>query len=121
MIKLFLAGAIAAVAALSLTGVAEASTAHSASSCGGWYAWNLDGEAASVRNVTRSGMNCASSKYVVNRWLKKGYERQTRNRIPTHFYDGYVTWTCYKTSYYRWKCAEYESGTSFRFTAVYYG
>jgi len=49
------------------------------------------------------------------------YRKQWSNRIPTNFYDGYVTWYCHKTSRLNWRCNEYDSGTSFRFRAVYYG
>jgi hypothetical protein len=94
----------------------------SASDCGGWSATNLDGEWADVYNVVpMNGMNCASSRYVVNKWLKKGYQRQYSNRIPTHFYDGYVTWHCHKLNRYRWRCDEYTSNTAFTFSAVYRG
>jgi hypothetical protein len=111
---------LAAIVAASLSAVIPA--AASASSCGGWYAYNRDGEAAQVsRVVPLQGMNCASSRYVVNQWLKPAYQRQWSNRIPTHFYDGYVTWYCHKTSVYSWRCDEYDSGTAFRFNAVYYG
>ena len=63
--------------------------------------------------VPMKGMNCASARYVVNKWLKRGYERQSYNRIPTHFFDGYVTWHCRRTSGYGWRCDEYTSNTAF--------
>lgn len=94
----------------------------SASNCGGWYTGNRFDEYAEVSNVVpMKGMNCASSRYVVNKWLKRGYERQYTNRIPTHFFDGYVTWHCRRTSGYGWRCDEYTSNTAFKFKAVYYG
>jgi hypothetical protein len=43
--------------------------------------------------------------------------RQDLQLLPARFYDGYVTWYCGKVSYLRWSCEEYDSGTSFRFTA----
>jgi hypothetical protein len=94
----------------------------SASNCGGWSTGNLDDEWAEVSNVVpMDGMNCASSRYVANKWLKPAYKRQFANRIPTHFYDGYVTWHCRRTSFYGWRCDEYTSNTAFKFNAVYYG
>jgi hypothetical protein len=111
---------LAAIVAAAVCAVVPA--VASAASCGGWYAYNLDGEAARVNRVKpMKGMNCASSRYVFNQWLKPAYEQQRSNRIPTDFYDGYVTWHCHKTSYYRWRCDEYDSNTAFRFKAVYYG
>jgi len=63
------------------------------------------------------GMNCPSARYVMNRRLRRAYERRWSASIPTHFYDGYVSWECYKIRRLRWQCDEYESYTSFRFTA----
>jgi hypothetical protein len=79
---------------------------------------NRDGEAARFRNLqAMSGMNCKSARYVLNRWLRPAYARQYSSRIPTDFFDGYVDWSCHKRSRLRWQCDEYDSYTSFRFTA----
>ena len=86
--------------------------------CGGGLAYNRLGEAAVFQNVSpRQGMNCASARYVVNKWLMRAYRRQYSNRIPVRFYDGYVTWHCYKLSRLRWRCNEFTSYTAFEFTA----
>ena len=66
------------------------------------------------------GMNCASGRYVLNRWLRAAYARTYSYRLPRRFWDGYVTWECGKVSYYRWRCDEYDSGTAFSFTAWHY-
>lgn len=63
----------------------------------------------------RAPMNCASARYVLNKWVRRSYAR--RGRVPRSFYDGYVTWRCSKRSNLRWQCSERDSGTSFRFTA----
>lgn len=111
---------LAVAAAVTLCAAAAPAQAHA--SCGGWGAYNLDGEYAAISKVhPRGGMNCASSRYVVNKWLKRAYQRQYSNRIPTHFWDGYVTWYGYKTGRHSWRFEEYDSGTSFTFTGVYYG
>ncbi|MDA0168328.1 hypothetical protein OJ998_04450 [Solirubrobacter taibaiensis] len=111
---------IAALAAL--TAILAVPSLASASNCGEWYTSNRYGEEASVHSVVpMQGMNCASARYVVNKWLKRGYQRQSSNRIPTHFFDGYVTWNCRRTSGYGWRCDEYTSNTAFKFKAVYYG
>lgn len=97
-------------------------TATASASCGGWFAYNRDGEAARVsRVVPRGTMNCASSRYVVNKWLKRSYQRQSRNRLPGRFYDGYVTWYCKRVWRYQWRCREHETDTWFTFRAIYYG
>jgi hypothetical protein len=51
-------------------------------------------------------MNCASARYVMNKWLRRTYQRSSSHRLPTRFWDGYVTWHCYKRSNLRWQCDE---------------
>lgn len=83
----------------------------------GW-SYNRAGEGARFMSLRAMyGMNCPSARYVLNRWLRRAYERQWSNRIPNRFFDGYVTWQCYRLSRFRWHCDEYDSGTAFRFTA----
>jgi hypothetical protein len=90
--------AIITLAATAAAFALSAGAAQAHSSCGGWGSFNLDGEYAAISNVhPQGGMNCVSSRYVVNRWLKRAYQRQYSNRIPTHFWDGYVTWYGHKT------------------------
>ena len=93
-------------------------TAASCSVGDSGYSYNLDGEEARFRSLeARDGMNCASARYVLNDWLRAEYEDQYSHRIPTRFYDGYVTWRCRRLTRYRWQCSEKDSGTSFRFIA----
>lgn len=66
------------------------------------------------------GMNCPSARYVLNKWLRRAYARTYTYRLPTRFWDGYVTWTCRKRSNLQWQCDEYDSYTSFRFKAYRY-
>jgi len=66
---------------------------------------------------TLSGMNCASGRYVLNKWLRRSFARSAGRSLPTSFYDGYVTWDCFKRTRLRWQCNEYDSGTKFRFYA----
>ena len=65
----------------------------------------------------RQGMNCASARYVMNNWLRRTFARSYSRKLPTNFYDGYVTWYCGKLSSKRWRCDEYDSNTAFTFTA----
>jgi len=54
----------------------------------------------------------------MNKWLRRSYRRSYANRLPTRFYDGYVTWYCSGSSYSTgWRCKEYDSYTAFRFNA----
>ena len=109
--------ALASVVALAATLAALAPTAQ-ASSCGGGWSYNRLGESANFTSVRpMQGMNCPSARYVVDKWLRPAYTRQYSNRIPTRFFDGYVTWNCSRRSRLQWQCNEYQSGTAFRFTA----
>jgi hypothetical protein len=63
------------------------------------------------------GMNCASARYVLNRWLRRAFRRSYSRRLPRRFYDGYVTWHCRKRSLFKWQCNEFTSDTAFRFRA----
>ena len=107
---------VAGLAMLALT--AAVAPAEAQAACGGGVTYNRAGEGAWFGNVRpMNGMNCASARYVVNKWLRRSYARSWGRRLPTGFWDGYVTWHCWKRSNLRWQCDEYDSGTSFRFTA----
>jgi hypothetical protein len=108
--------AAAALAVIATTTQAQAQGTCSLGNSGVTY--NQLGEAAVFKNLAPMGkMNCASARYVMNKWLRRTYQRSSSHRLPTRFWDGYVTWHCYKRSNLRWQCDEYDSGTSFRFTA----
>jgi hypothetical protein len=110
-----------AVAAVAAAAACAAPTAAQASCQGTRYTFNENGEMGVFKSLRpASGMNCASARYVMNNWLRPAYSMSWANRLPTRFYDGYVTWYCGKTSYLRWRCREYDSYTSFRFTAYHY-
>ena len=80
--------------------------------------YNRGGIPAKFENLrARQGMNCPSARYVLNRWLRRAYARTYSYRLPTEFWDGYVTWTCYKRTNLQWQCDESDSFTSFRFKA----
>jgi len=80
--------------------------------------YNRAGQGAKFKRLNpMQGMNCASARYVMNKWLRRSFERSYRAKLPTRFYDGYVTWYCGRTSYRRWRCDEYDSNTAFRFVA----
>jgi hypothetical protein len=107
---------VAGLAVLALT--AAATPAEAQAACGGGVTFNRAGEGARFWQVRpMNGMNCASARYVVNKWLRRSFARSWGHRLPTRFWDGYVTWHCGWLSYYRWQCNEYDSGTSFRFKA----
>ena len=80
---------------------------------------NRGGYAAKFYRVKAlQGMNCASARYVVNKWIRRSYRRSRQPRIRTQFYDGYVTWYCHKRSRKKWRCDEFKSDTAFTFYAV---
>jgi len=80
--------------------------------------YNQRGEGAAFQRLrAMRGMNCASARYVLNNWLRRAYEQGSSHRLPTRFYDGYVTWYCGRLSGKKWRCDEYESNTAFRFRA----
>lgn len=97
------------------------STASAEAACsigGSGISYNQDGDGAKFRSLAPRGkMNCPSARYVLNRWLRRKFELGYANRLPTRFFDGYVSWRCGKRTSTRWQCDEYTSGTSFRFTA----
>lgn len=85
---------------------------------GSGVTYNRSGTAAVFKNLYAAGkMNCPSARYVMNKWLRPAYRRSYGARLPTRFYDGYVTWHCGKITSRRWRCDEYTSYTTFRFTA----
>ena len=107
-----------------LAGLLQAPASAAAADCrigNSGVTYNRLGEPARFTSLrAMSGMNCASARYVLNRWLRREYARQYSSRIPTEFFDGYVTWYCFKLSRFRWHCDEFESYTAFRFTAYRY-
>lgn len=97
-------------AALAIAAVPATASAASCSIGDSGITYNRDGEGARFRDLrAMHGMNCPSARYVLNRWLRVAYARQDSARIPTDFYDGYVSWSCHKRSRLRWQCDEYES------------
>jgi hypothetical protein len=109
---------VAVVVTLALAAMAPTASAASCSVGDSGITSNRDGERARFRDLqAMNGMNCRSARYVLNRWLRPAYARGYSARIPTDFYDGYVDWSCHKLSRLRWQCDEYDSYTSFRFTA----
>lgn len=123
--------AITAITMLTAPGAAGAAapdhggpTARAASGLcsigGSGVTYNRRGQAAVFKNLRALGkMNCASARYVMNGFLRASYRRGSSNRIPTRFFDGYVTWHCSRYTPHRWQCNEYTSNTSFRFVAYH--
>lgn len=111
--------ACAAAAMLALAAAAPSAAQAAYCSIGGsGVTYNRAGEPAQFMNLRPlRGMNCPSARYVMNKWLRRAYRRSWGHRLPTRFWDGYVTWHCWKRSRLRWQCNEYDSGTSFHFTA----
>jgi hypothetical protein len=106
---------------MTLVMLSAATTAQGASSCSmgaSGTSYNQIGEAAVFKNLTAmQGMNCASARYVMNKWLRRAYQQGYNHKLPTRFWDGYVTWHCWTVTSTRWRCEEYDSNTAFSFTA----
>jgi hypothetical protein len=80
--------------------------------------YNRSGQGAKFKSVTPlNGMNCASARYVVNKWIRRKFSRSYNTNLPTKFYDGFVTWYCGRLTSRKWRCNEYSSNTSFTFVA----
>jgi hypothetical protein len=77
--------------------------------------WTVEYHGAMAR-----GMNCSSVRYALGEFRAKIRRQVRRPRMPRAFFDGYVTWNCYKLSYYRQRCYEVESETSYTFSARVY-
>ena len=85
---------------------------------GSGVSYNRSGEAAVFKRLRpMRGMNCPSARYVMNKWLRPAFADGYGRRLPTRFWDGYVTWYCGKLTRRQWRCDEYDSNTSFKFVA----
>ena len=117
-----IAGIAASLLASAVPAQAAGASASRACSLGNsGVTYNRAGVPAQFKSLsTLRGMNCASARYVMNKWLRRAYSRTYSTRLPTRFYDGYVTWHCYKRAYLGWQCDEYDSNTSFRFIAYHF-
>ena len=66
-------------------------------------------------------MHCSSVRYVINRWIRRKVARQSGHpHLFGPFFDGYVTWHCWKRSRLQVQCDEYTSNTSLRFRGRVY-
>ena len=117
MVKRGMLAATLAAGAL-LVGAAPASAVSHCSIGDSGVTYNRAGVGAQFQNLrAMSGMNCPSARYVLNKWLRRHFRRSHSRRLPTDFWDGYVTWYCWKRTSLQWQCDEYDSDTSFRFRA----
>jgi hypothetical protein len=99
-------------------GLALSSAAAEAASCrGGGVSWHGDRPARFSKYTALDGMNCASVRYVMDRWVRRQFRRTGLFRRT--FYDGYVTWHGRKIRPGRFEYREFESHTRLRFTARY--
>jgi hypothetical protein len=111
-------------AAIALAVPALASAASDASSnCSGYsYFTNRGGYDTELSDYRDDrGMACSSVRYVAGFLRAKISRQSTWPHIGGPFYDGYVTWHCFKLSTIRWRCEEYTTYTSFSFSGRVYG
>lgn len=113
---------IGAAIALAVPALAPAASEASTGCSGYSYFTNRGGYDTELSNYRDDhGMACSSVRYVA-RFLRAKISRQyTWPHIGGPFYDGYVTWHCFKLSNLRWRCEEYTTYTSFSFTGRVYG
>ena len=112
--KKLLTGVIAAIAlSAAFTSTASASTACRISG----YDVNRSGYGISYAGARASGMNCASVRYAHKVFRSKLRRQYGYPRLARPFFDGWVTWHCYKASRHGIRCAEGTSGTSYSFRA----
>lgn len=117
--------ALAGVVALGVAAPANASSGYSGCNSGvsgeGQSAYTRSGYIVPMTNYRGRGMACSSVRYVINKWLRPKVSRQYGYpRLARPFYDGWVTWHCWKPGGYVVQCDEYKSGTSFRFNGRVY-
>jgi hypothetical protein len=112
------AGLIAALVGVGLS-AQPASAATRCSTGAGATDYTRGGYEVVYRSYTsQRGMACSSVRYVMNRWIRRKVRAQYRwPHLTGPFWDGYVTWHCWKLTGYRIQCDEFTSNTSLRFTA----
>jgi hypothetical protein len=116
-----LAGLVVPAVATLTVALAGTSTASASTRCAGHKSFVTNGGydvkldryrslAPYEHSEGEQQMKCSSVRYVT-RFLRHKIQRQWRwPHISGPFYDGYVTWDCFKRSRYHWECDEYESG-----------
>ena len=67
-----------------------------------------------------NGMNCASVRYAMHEFRAKIRRQYGWPRLARPFFDGWVTWHCYKLSRHGVSCYENTSNTSYSFKAWVY-
>ena len=97
---LVICGAIAVAALAANPAHASASTGYLSCSIGkNPYTYTNGGHTVSLTQYRGRGMACSSVRYVANNWLRPKISRQYGwPRLSRPFYDGYVTWHCWKLS-----------------------
>ncbi len=109
-------GALAACAVLGA--LAAPASADASTYCGvSKFDTNRSGYSISYQGARASGMNCDSVRYALSQFRAKVRRQYGYPRMPRAFFDGWVTWQCWKTSRHSVKCWERTSSTSYRFRA----
>ena len=101
-----------------LGAVAVPASAEASTYCGvGKLDYNRSGYSISYKGARANGMNCASVRYALSQFRAKVRRQYGYPRMPRAFFDGWVTWSCWKTSSHGIKCWEGTSDTSYSFQA----
>ena len=115
MRKYLLAAGLAA--ALAIPSVAPAVADASTYCPMGATDYTRGGWVVTYRGATGHGMNCSSVRYAMGEFRAKIRRQGNYPKIARPFFDGWVTWYCYKTSGHGVSCYENTSDTSFTFRA----
>ena len=108
-------GALAVCAAMAAAAPAGADASRYCGSAG--YDHTRGGYDISYTGARANGMNCASVRYAMRFFRRKVRSQYSWPHMPRAFWDGYVTWHCHTARGHRVRCAEYTTGTSYRFRA----
>jgi hypothetical protein len=109
---------IGALAVCALLGAAAPAGADASTYCGSaGYDVTRGGYEVSYSGARASGMNCASVRYAMRFFRRKVRSQYGYPRMPRAFYDGYVTWDCWKSGGHRITCYEDTTATSYSFRA----
>jgi hypothetical protein len=112
MKKFVIAGlAVLAVVGAAAPAQAEAATCGSISSTD----YNRSGYGITYSRAHTTSMNCASVRYAMHEFRAKVKRQHGYPRMTLPFFDGWVTWHCYKTSRVGVRCYENTSDTSYSF------
>jgi hypothetical protein len=107
----------AAAVALSVSGAAAGEASASTYCPVNGVDFNRSGYEIVYRGAHANGMNCASVRYAMHEFRAEVKRQRGYPRMPRDFFDGWVTWRCWKTGGNGQRCWEATTGTGYTFRA----